>query len=95
MFCGWFSSSTTDRDVSEQGFPEDLPPADGQVHREESHLRVCVGGSVCLRAGACRETVWTNNTAPPLVFMPLICDLGKGAECFPEARIRLFLIKMH
>lgn len=47
MFCGWFSSSTTDRDVSEQGFPEDLPPADGQVHREESHLGVCVGVSVC------------------------------------------------
>lgn len=87
MLCGWFSSSTIDRDVSEQGFMEDLPPADGQVHWEESHLRVC--------ACVLRGTMRLNNTVPPLVFMPLICDLGKGAECFPEAWIRLFLIKMH
>lgn len=61
---------------------EDFPPTDGQDHREKCHLRVCV-------------CVWLNNTVPPPMFMPLICDLEKRAECFPEARIRLFLIKMH
>lgn len=70
---------------------EDLPPADGQVHWGKSHLMVCARVFICVLRG----TVRLKNTVPPLVFMPLICNLGKRAECFPEARIRLFLVKMH
>lgn len=67
---------------------EELPPTDGQVPR---------GGKPPLGVwGVWRTVRVSTNTGPLLVFMPLITSvLGKGTECFLQAWIRLFLIKMH